>query len=254
MVEKMRNTILKKIVFCCILSVFMVTTAATSLAITPVSQQSDQETATLRVIDGFAGTTTEQSLSREETEMLLALMTTPPTRSSFIEDMQNILGQLCTLDLLSQDTAQSLLTAYQTSMIRTQSAHLAPAGPIFDVFNLFNGVFFALKGTKDKTIFELNLYNLPFINSNITAQFSLMSKFTGEGFIFTLGTMGFKYLYDFNMTSYAFPYFSEISGIVTFFTGVLLELEIGDKLGEEYMGPYKMGFGTNMVSIWNRVD
>ena len=251
---KMKRTILKKIMVCCFLSAFMVTTAATSLAFTPVSQHSDQETATLRVIDGLAGTTTEQQLTREKTETLITLMKICPTRSSFTKDMQDILGQLCALDLISKDTAQSLITTYQVSMIHAQSANLAPTGPFFDVFNVFNGVFFALKGTKDTTIFELNLYNLPFINSNITAQFSLLSKFTGEGFIFTLGAMGFKYIYDFNMTSYAFPYFSKISGVITFFTGVLLELEIGDKLGEEYMGSYKLGFGTNMLSIWNNMD
>ena len=117
MVEKMRRTILKKIMICCIISVFMITTAATSLAFTPVSQQSDQGTATLRVIDGFAGTTTEQSLSREETEMLLVLMATHPTQFSFIKDMQDILEQLCTLDLISTDTAQSLIRTYQASMI-----------------------------------------------------------------------------------------------------------------------------------------
>jgi hypothetical protein len=254
MVEKMRRTLFKKMMLCCFLSAVMVSTAATSFALKPASLQSHQETAMLRVIDGYTNAITEHRLNQEETETLLTLMTTQPTPATFAEDMQEILGELTALDLITVETAKQLSKTYQTSMSNAQSTNPAPEGVLFDVFNVFNGVFFALKGTKDYTLFELNLYNLPFINSNITAQFSLLSKFTGEGFVFTLGTMGFKYIYDYNATLYAFPYFSKISGIVTFFTGVLLELEIGDKLGEEYKGSYKLGFGTNMVSIWNRVD
>jgi hypothetical protein len=133
----------------------------------------------------------------------------------------------------------------QTSLPRSRA--------IFDLFNFFNGVLVGLKGQKDSSFLDLPVLDFPFINSTITALFSVYGQYSGEGFIFTLGTLGFRYIYDFDTDKYGFPFFPSIKGSLIGFTGIVLEAEVGDQLGEDYEGSYVVAAGMTILTAWNNV-
>ena len=139
----------------------------------------------------------------------------------------------------------------QTKQNKISTNDIQPQGALFDVVNLFNGLFFALKGEKTASFLDLPVYQFPFFNDNITALFSGFSKYSGNGFIFTLGTLGFQYEYEYDPDAYDFPYFPQVSGSIIGFTGVLLEAEVGDSFGPQYEGFYSIGIGMNIFTLWN---
>lgn len=152
-------------------------------------------------------------------------------------------------NLIPHNTALWLQNIFEKQQL-SEIQHHNQQGPIFDVFNFFNGIFFGLKGSKDRSILELNVTTFPFINGNITAQFSVMTKFTGNGSVFTLGTLGFRYEYEFDKTKYEFPYFPVISGSIIGYSGILIEVK---GLSPELSGSYVVGVGMTILTIWNRL-
>ena len=124
-------------------------------------------------------------------------------------------------------------------------------GLFFDLLNVFNGFGFAMKGEKTRSFLDLPVARFPFLNTNITALFSGFNSFDGNGFIFTLGTNGFRYLYDYDRDTYDFPYFGSIKGWFIGYTGIILEATISDALGETYEGTYIIGIGMNVITLWN---
>ena len=250
----MKNKSLFKMLLIGVISILLLSNITPAFSMKE-NNNSDNGTAELKVYNSISGINAEKTLNKEQTMKILNILFEDNSLGKDANTYQGKIEKIIQTGILDSENINylnKLCGMYENYKIK--GLNTQPLGPIFDLFNLFNGVFFAIKGTKDKTIFEQNLYTLPFINSNITAQFSLLSKFTGNGFIFTLGTFGSKYLYDFNNTKYDFPYFPKIGGVIIFFTGVLLELEIGENVDEQYRGSYLIGFGTNMLSIWNNQD
>lgn len=124
-------------------------------------------------------------------------------------------------------------------------------GLFFDLLNVFNGFGFAMKGEKTRSVLNLPVARFPFLNNNITALFTGFNSFEGNGFIFTLGTNGFRYLYDYDKGQYEFPHFPHINGWFIGYTGILLEATVSEIFGDTYEGTYVIGIGMNVITLWN---
>jgi hypothetical protein len=172
---------------------------------------------------------------------------TPETFTSKTIEKIDILKKA---DLIDEKTANFLTNFFikkQNSFDYRNSKQV----PLFDLVNLFSGVSFMVKGERTFKSLDFPVGTFPFINSNITALFSILSSFDGDGFIFTLGTLGLKHLYDFNSDLYPFPYFPGIKGSVIGFSGVFIKMIIGNDYDEEFRGTFFMGMGMNFGAIWS---
>lgn len=138
-----------------------------------------------------------------------------------------------------------------TSPLSDKHFNLNSEGLFFDLLNVFNGFGFAMKGEKTRSFLDLTVAQFPFLNTNITALFSLFNSFDGNGFIFTLGTNGFRYIYNYDRNTYDFPYFGPVSGWFIGYTGIILEATVSDVIGEKYGGTYVIGIGMNVITLWN---
>lgn len=162
--------------------------------------------------------------------------------------------------LLNRLNDNGLLTVHENEMfnyqlnVETISATLnnpISNGLFFDLLNVFNGFGFAMKGEKTRSFLNLPVARFPFLNNNITALFTGYNSFEGNGFIFTLGTNGFRYLYNYNKNQYEFPHFPPIKGWFIGYTGILLEATISDIFGDTYEGTYVIGIGMNVITLWS---
>jgi len=146
---------------------------------------------------------------------------------------------------------KDLISEMTTKSISNTRANVLSKGLFFDLLNVFNGFGFAIKGEKTRSFLDLPVARFPFLNTNITALFSGFNSFEGDGFIFTLGTNGFRYIYNYDKDVYDFPYFSSINGFFIGYTGVILEATVSDIFGETYAGTYIIGIGMNVITLWN---
>ena len=159
-----------------------------------------------------------------------------------MQDLQN--------SQLINDNEKKLIQQITSSRV-TKDIDMNSEGLFFDLLNVFNGFGFAIKGEKTRSFLDLTVAQFPFLNTNITALFSGFNSFDGNGFIFTLGTNGFRYIYDYDRDTYDFPYFGSIKGWFIGYTGIILEATISDALGETYEGTYIIGVGMNVITLWN---
>jgi hypothetical protein len=153
-------------------------------------------------------------------------------------------------ELFTLEEKELIKKLFSSAMTNTGSTVLSK-GLFFDLLNIFNGFGFAIKGEKTRSFLDLPVARFPFLNTNITALFSGFNSFEGNGFIFTLGTNGFRYLYNYDKDLYDFPYFSSINGFFIGYTGVILEATVSDIVGETYEGTYIIGIGMNVLTLWN---
>jgi hypothetical protein len=214
----------------------------------------DNNTINIRILDTVKGQVSEHQVTFDTMKTFVSLIENQQSDKSFVNSISNQLGILENIGLVESSTTNHIdrllnkITKFenlQTSMPRSRK--------IFDLFNFFNGVLVGLKGQKDNSFIDLPVIDFPFINSTITALFSVYGQYSGQGFIFTLGTLGFQYLYDFDTDKYGFPPFPNIGGSLIGFSGVILEAEVGDQLGEEYEGSYIIIAGMTILTIWNNV-
>jgi len=217
----------------------------------PIQSNQKEEMITITATDMISNTQSQYTISKEMFLELFYPTEKPKTTEELAIFYQQKLNILHENGMLSPET-KAILTEYLDTLIQTNRAYLPqPKGPLFDVVNLFNGIFFALKGEKTASFLDLPVLQFPFFNDNITALFSGFSRYTGNGFIFTLGTVGFQYTYGYDTDAYEFPYFPPIRGTIIGFTGVILETEVGDTFGEQYEGSYSIGIGMNIFTVWN---
>lgn len=165
------------------------------------------------------------------------------------EDMQSKIHQLLQSDFINENEKNIIRQQFQ--QISNENGNKYSKGLFFDLFNIFNGFGFAIKGEKTQSFLDLPVAKFPFLNSNFTALFSGFNSFEGNGFIFTLGTNGFRYIYDYDRDEYAFPYFSSVNGWFIGYTGIILEVTVSDVIGETYEGTYIIGVGMNVATLWN---
>ena len=207
-----------------------------------------QEFITFHMTDMLANTKTEKQITTEVFIELFTQRERPNTINEFIVFYKKKIDILSENDLIAPETE----TIIRDHLINTAIKSPHTQGALFDVINLFNGIFFALKGEKTASFLDLPVLKFPFFNENITALFSGFSKYEGNGFIFTLGTLGFQYAYDYDTVAYEFPHFPPIKGSIIGFTGVLLEADVQDTFGEQYEGFYSIGIGMNIFTLWNK--
>jgi len=251
----MKNNNSGKILMLGIVSIFILASFVPIVSSSIQKQEEKEKTIIINVLDSGSGYLTEYYVSEGDARKIIALMEEEILQESFTEQIEERLDVLNDIGIISSETANNLANKFKTQQKFLDKNRLMPARePFFDVFNIFNGVFFGLKGERTFDNLDLPVYKFPFFNSNITALFSIYSKFIGSGCIFTLGTLGFKYIYEFDMDKYEFPHFSEISGSIIGFTGIFLKMDIGDAIGEEYEGTYFIGIGMNIASIWNKLE
>ncbi len=169
----------------------------------------------------------------------------------FFTIMQSKIDTLYENGLITDEELELLEIELRSYSIQQSLPGIASKGLFFDLLNIFNGFGFAIKGEKTRSFLRLPVVSFPFINSNITALFTGFNAFDGDGFIFTLGTNGFRYIYKYDREQYDFPYFSSVKGWFIGYTGILLETSISDALGEEYEGTYIIGIGMNVLTLWS---
>jgi hypothetical protein len=119
----------------------------------------------------------------------------------------------------------------------------------YDVLNIFNGILFRLEGEKITSIFDMNVFNLPILNTNISALFSGYSEFQGNGFIFSIGFLGIQNIFKYSIINQ--PHFSEINGAIVGFTGLLI---ISKGIQTENNDDKILGIGMDILTYWNEVE
>jgi hypothetical protein len=156
--------------------------------------------------------------------------------------------------LISPETADTITHNLNTAPTLYSHPHpVSKQGIFFDISNIFSGTFFGIQGIKDRTYLDLTLYDFPFFTGNINAGFYGMSRFTGNGTVFTAGFLGFKYLYDYNETKYEFPYFPEIRGSVFGYSGLFVYIDSFNYSGTQ-QGPFIIGIGMSIITLWKNMQ
>jgi hypothetical protein len=171
--------------------------------------------------------------------------------TSFYSSSQAKINQLYEIGLLTESEFRYLENQLQIVSMKGLVSGVESKGVIFDLLNIFNGFGFAIKGEKIRSFINLPILQFPFLNTNLTALFTGFNSFEGNGFIFTLGANGFRYIYTYDRDEYDFPYFSPIKGWFIGYTGILMEATVSDIVGEEYEGTYIIGFGMNVMTLWS---
>ena len=238
-----------------IVSIFVLASFVPVVSSSVQKQEEKEKTIIVNVLDSSSECLTEYYVSEGDARKIIALMEEEISQESFTKQIEEKLNVLNDIGIISSETANYLADKFKKQQKFINKDRLLPdIDPLFDLFNFFNGVFFGLKGERTFNSLDLPVYKFPFFNSNITALFSIFSKFIGRGCILTLGTLGFKYIYEFDMDKYEFPHFPEISGSIIGFTGIFLKLSIDESIEEEYEGTYFIGIGMNIASAWNNLE
>jgi len=220
------------------------------------TQFGDNNTVKITIYDSTSKRVTKTTylVSTEQAQKIIkAFMETEMTRDSFNQQIKDRLTLLQENGLISLKTATALMkTITSRQQLLTQRNIPSRPSAFFDVANLVNIVIFGLKGEKVKSFFELNPIQMKFLNGTISAHFTLASKFTGNGSVFSLGLLGWKYSYGHNQTKYpVFPHFPGITGSIVIFTGILIDVESAQP---GYPGHYIMGTGMSLITTWNRTE
>ena len=92
------------------------------------------------------------------------------------------------------------------------------------------------------------LFHFPILNTNITALFSGYSTFQGNGFMFSIGFLGFQNVFKYSLTK---PHFPEISGGLLGFVGILI---ISKGIRTEGSNSKILGIGMDVLTFWNEVE
>lgn len=244
-----KKIIQKKLFAACLITIM-------TISLIPMVSSNVQKTdeIKIKVLDNTNGSLEKKeiAISNEAAKnLILELMKSDIKPSNFKQEMRKKLNLLRDNDLILADTADKISNNFnKLPKMFFRTSPLSKQGIFFDVSNIFSGTFFGVKGVKDFTLLDLTMYDFPFFSGNITAGFHGWSRFTGNGTVFSIGFLGFKYLYDFNDTKYDFPYFPEIRGSVFGYTGLLVYVESLNYSGVEE-GPFIIGIGMSFVTIWN---
>lgn len=211
----------------------------------------DKKTISVRVWDTISGKISNHCISYEEFQDIIEKMNYGIKKGSFLQEIIEKINLLKNYEILSEKTANKIL--YQNQIYQNKIHKLK--SNILDngvtALNIFSGTFFGMKGEKDSSFLELEVFRLPFFDGNITGGFTGFAKFTGNGSVFTIGFLGFKYIYDFNNEKYGFPYFPVITGSIFGFSGIFIEVYAqGENIPDHIEGNYLFGAGTSIITNW----
>lgn len=251
--KKMNKTLSgKMLVIGCILLLL----GASTIAVAIQNQPNENETVKINVYDTTSKKVIKSTyyLSVEQAQKIIeAFLEKEMTLNSFNEQIKDRLSILQDNGLISVKTATALtktITARQ-QLLTNRNIQSRPAA-LFDVANFINIVIFGLKGDKVASFLELNPFQMKFLNGTISGYITFASKFTGNGSVFSLGLLGWRYSYGHNQTKYpVFPHFPSITGSVFWFLGIYIDVESAQP---GYPGHYILGVGTSLITIWNQAE
>lgn len=170
-----------------------------------------------------------------------------PNDLSIFEYIDNKLNTLVEYNIISLEKSNELQNDLKLSF-NDDGIHHSILPFNYDALNIFNGIFFKLEGEKLSSFFDLNVFNFPILNTNITALFSGYSTFQGTGFMFSIGFLGFQNVFKFSLTQ---PHFPEISGGILGFVGILI---ISKGIQTESSNSKILGIGMDVLTFWNEVE
>jgi len=214
----------------------------------------EKETTKIRILDSSSDklVITEKALSSNQVEHIIkAFFETEMKAESYYQQSKEKIKILQENELISSETANTLLKRFDLYKkfyeFRTKQA---PEPAAADVGAILNLIIFGIKGAKDVALLELNFPPLDFFNGTIAGRFCLLGQWAGKGFIFSLGILGFKNIYEFDQQLYPeFPHMPDIKGTNLVFIGILIDIisENPDTLGH-----YFLGLGTTLLTVWNK--
>jgi hypothetical protein len=214
-----------------------------------LNEANEISTSKCNVYDGISKRITRYHLSAEETQRIIGLIQDGISHESYSKQIEEKLKVLIDIGIIEPEIAYKLINIFKSkerSFIQRNS--IINKVQLFEVVNVFSGVFFGLKGVKDHTLYELIQFAIPFLIGNMTAGFTVLYKFTGNGSIFSIGFLGIKSIHEYDPSKYEDPYLPVISGSIIGFTGILIEVDAA----ETYK--YYIGAGTNIATIWSKLS
>ncbi|MCJ2512863.1 MAG: hypothetical protein LN408_00250 [Candidatus Thermoplasmatota archaeon] len=171
-----------------------------------------------------------------------------PYELSFSDYIEGKINTLLRSNILSFDKSNELRN--DLKLLTRKDNNIRNILPLnYDVLNIFNGIFFKLKGEKISSIFDMNVFNFPILNTNITALFSGYSEFQGYGFIFSIGFLGVQNIFKYSLIGQ--PHFPEINGAMIGFVGILI---ISEGIETDNLDSDIIGIGMNVLTYWNQVE
>ena len=249
--KMIKNYLMKRLLISSV--IFLLIFSSIPITMSKISNSNDKKLVTIKVYDCNQNNIvkTEKEIPIEQFKIFVSeIMQTEINEKSFYDQLIGKVNILKNYNLISQDSQSRLIKVYEVRKNILNNRYTLPStGIIFDVANIFNGLFFGVKGEKERSILELNLAQFPFLNGTASAQFCLIHKIVGDGTVFSLGFLGFKYNYGYNETEYPeFPHFPSISGGVVGFTGILVDVDVDH---EDFQGHYVFGIGMSFLTMWN---
>ncbi len=241
----------KKMIFLVIgVGILLINVSSLSNSVQTLNKPYEDNKTHVTIEDLITGTKKEFYVEKEIALDIIDFQLEKITPQTFTSETIEKIDVMKKANLIDEKTANILTNFFIKKQNSLDYKNSKPAA-LYDLINVFSGVSFMVKGERTFNSLDFPVGKFPFINSNITALFSILSSFDGDGFIFTLGTFGLKYLYDYNVDVYDFPYFPGIKGSVIGFSGVFIKMEIGEDFDEEYRGTYFIGMGMNFGALWN---
>ena len=198
-------------------------------------------------------TLTEKILSSKQTEKLIKdFFEIEMTEESYYDQAIKKIVILEQNELVSSETAKILSNRFETfERFFNFCNKLPPIPSAADVGSLFNLIIFSIKGEKDFSIGELFFPEFDFFNGTIAGRFSILGSWVGKGFVFTLGILGFRYIYEFDQDLYPeFPHMPDVKGTNLGFIGIFIDIYADNP---DIQGQYYIGVGTTLLTIWNKI-
>lgn len=239
---------MKKINYKIISFVIVFTLILSSTLIIVSSEESDLQNKDLKriiVLDTRDNKISEKYITTNNYNMIFEEYKTENNAKSSIEYIINTLKLLEDNKIISTDKINEL----QKNILNRKDNNIKNILPLdHDVLNIFNGILFRLEGEKITSLFDMNVFNLPLLNTNITALFSGYSEFQGNGFVISIGFLGIQSIFKYSIITQ--PHFPEINGAIIGFTGVLI---ISEGILENNEAKI-LGIGMDILTYWNEVE
>ena len=209
----------------------------------------NEKTIKINIINMVDNQISQHDITIEDYNILFEKPIQINTPTAFTANVKEKINLLESLQLISNEQSRMLQNRFD-SLENKYSDNQIDLGVFgFDAINLFNGILFNMKGEKLTSILDLYVLNLPILKSNISALFSAFSEFQGNGFVISIGALGYQSIVSFSMQQD--PRFALIHGSIIGFTGILI---ISEKDTSEPNTVSILGIGLNVLTYWNKMD
>lgn len=187
-------------------------------------QNQETQMVNIRVLNTLDNSISYHTITKDAYDQLYEPFQQPDmTPNQFNQNMKQTLSQITNMNLITAEQKELLENRIDQLQYKDSYNKRLPNIFGFDAINLFNGIFFYMKGEKLSSILDLYVFNYQFLTTNMSALFTGYSEFQGHGFIVSLGALAFQSVISYSIADT--PHFSEIHGAVIGFTGVIIETE-----------------------------